>query len=80
MQAQYRGPAHNRVSSHNGAKRQILGNPAAKVAPAWKVNTPSKDKQKAQEEEGSKILLSRLPEDVGDNEVEVRWHSDSQPR
>lgn len=80
MQAQYRGPAHNRISSHNGAKRQILGNPAANVAPAWNVNiTQPKDKQKAQQE-GSKILLSRLPADVGDNEVEVRWHIDDLPQ
>jgi hypothetical protein len=36
------------------------------VPPAWR---DSKDKQK---ERGSKILLSRLPVDVGETEVEVR--------
>jgi len=44
-----------------------LGNPAANVPPAWKVNAQAK--QKLQEE--SKILLSKLPIDVGDAEVEV---------
>lgn len=45
-----------------------MGSPAANVAPAWKVNAQAKKKQKLQEE--SKILLSRLPVDVGDAEVE----------
>lgn len=72
MQAPYRPPPTGRIPSHNGAKRQILGNPA-KVAPAWKPNAQGmKDKGKVQAPEESKILLSRLPVDVGDTEVEVR--------
>jgi THO complex subunit 4 len=67
MQAQYRSPPNVRSSSHYSGKRQLLGNPAANVPPAWKVNAQAK--QKLQEE--SKILLSKLPIDVGDAEVEV---------
>jgi len=68
MQAQYRSPPKARFNSHHSGKRQLLGNPAAHVAPAWKVNAQAKEKQKSPEE--SKILLSRLPMDVGDLEVE----------
>lgn len=66
MQAQHR-PSNARP--HHNAKRQLLGNPAANVAPAWKVNAQGKDKQKV--EDGSKILLSRLPADVRELEVEA---------
>jgi THO complex subunit 4 len=69
MQAPYRSPPNARFNSHHGGKRQLLGNPAANIAPAWKVNAQAKEKQKLQE--GSKILLSGLPVDVGDTEVEV---------
>jgi hypothetical protein len=69
MQAPYRPLLSNRPNSHRGGKRQLLGSPAANVAPAWKGNAQAKEKQKLQEE--SKILLSRLPVDVGDTEVEV---------
>ncbi|KAG0696594.1 hypothetical protein DFH29DRAFT_812790 [Suillus ampliporus] len=50
--------------SYHGAKRTLLGNQAGNVPPAWR---DAKDKQK---ERGSKILLSRLPVDVGETEVE----------
>ncbi|KAG1823565.1 uncharacterized protein BJ212DRAFT_1262234 [Suillus subaureus] len=53
-----------RITSYHGAKRNLLGNQAGNVPPAWR---DSKDKQK---ERGSKILLSRLPVDVGETEVE----------
>ncbi|KAG1745234.1 hypothetical protein EDB19DRAFT_1693269 [Suillus lakei] len=53
-----------RITSYHGAKRNLLGNQAGNVPPAWR---ESKDKQK---ERGSKILLSRLPVDVGETEVE----------
>lgn len=36
------------------------------MAPAWKLNAQAKEKR-----EESKILLSKLPADVGDTEVEV---------
>lgn len=68
MQAQYRQPPNARVNSHHNAKRQLLGSPAAHVAPAWKINAQVKEKQRLEE---SKILLSRLPADVGELEVEV---------
>ncbi|KAG2156804.1 uncharacterized protein EDB93DRAFT_1125721 [Suillus bovinus] len=53
-----------RITSYHGAKRNLLGNQAGNVPPAWR---DSKAKQK---EQGSKILLSRLPVDVGETEVE----------
>ncbi|KZP27037.1 hypothetical protein FIBSPDRAFT_918035 [Athelia psychrophila] len=69
MQAPSRPALTARVPSGSSAKQQLLGSPAAKVAPAWKPNAQGiKDKGKLQEE--SKILLSRLPMDVGDTEVE----------
>jgi THO complex subunit 4 len=57
-----------RITSYHGVKRNLLGNQAGNVPPAWR---DSKDKQK---ERGSKILLSRLPVDVGETEVEVRGY------
>ncbi|KAG1736078.1 uncharacterized protein EDB91DRAFT_534840 [Suillus paluster] len=57
-------PQAMRITSYHGAKRNLLGNQAGNVPPAWR---DSKDKQK---ERGSKILLSRLPVDVGETEVE----------
>lgn len=71
MQAQYRSPPNARLNSHHGAKRQLLGNPAANVAPAWKMNAQAKEKEKQRLQDGSKILLSRLPADVRELEVEV---------
>jgi len=68
MQAHHRSPPNGRINSHHGGKRQLLGSPAANVAPAWKANAQAKEKQKSHEE--SKILLSRLPMDVNDAEVE----------
>ncbi|OAX42449.1 hypothetical protein K503DRAFT_766807 [Rhizopogon vinicolor AM-OR11-026] len=53
-----------RIGSYHGAKRNLLGNKAGNVPPAWRDST---DKQK---ERGSKILLSRLPPDVGEPDVE----------
>ncbi|KAH7910264.1 hypothetical protein BJ138DRAFT_130302 [Hygrophoropsis aurantiaca] len=53
-----------RFNAYHSTKRQLLGNQAGAIPPAWK---DSKDKQK---EQGSKILLSRLPPDVGEPEVE----------
>jgi THO complex subunit 4 len=72
MQTPYSTPPNVR----HGGKRQLLGNPAANIPPAWKVNTHAMGKENSQEE--SKILLSRLPADVGGTEVEAsarteRW-------
>jgi THO complex subunit 4 len=66
MQAQYHNSPKLCSNSHHNAKRQLLGNPAANIAPAWKLNAQAKEKR-----EESKILLSKLPADVGDTEVEV---------
>ncbi|KAH7919047.1 hypothetical protein BV22DRAFT_1041269 [Leucogyrophana mollusca] len=65
MHAQQRVPPA-RFNSYHSTKRQLLGNQAGAIPPAWK---DAKDKQKAQEQ-GSKILLSRLPTDVGETEIE----------
>jgi THO complex subunit 4 len=52
-------------------KRQFLGNRAGNVPPAWRETAPlANGKQKATEQ-GSKILLTNLPVDVGEKEVEV---------
>ncbi|KAH7886848.1 hypothetical protein F5I97DRAFT_1870706 [Phlebopus sp. FC_14] len=60
MQGQSRAPA--RLHSYHNTKRNLLGNQAGLVAPAWRDQKPK--------EQGSKILLSRLPLDVGETEVE----------
>ncbi|KAK7044684.1 Rna annealing protein [Favolaschia claudopus] len=64
-----------------GQKRQLLGNPARFVQPAWR-NVPGPSTgafsapngqmrgRQATTEPGSKIFLSRLPMDVGETEVE----------
>jgi len=65
-----------RLNTFYGPKRQILGNQAGQAAPAWRTHVPSipgqstmtKGKQPAQED--SKILLSKLPVDVAEKEVE----------
>jgi THO complex subunit 4 len=51
-----------RLAHYHGAKRQLLGNQAGQVPPAWRDQRPK--------DPGSKILLSRLPPDVGELEVE----------
>lgn len=79
MQAQPGAPA--RLHAFRGSKRQLLGNPAAHVPPAWRlngqvsnatVNANGFGKGKgAAIAQGSKIFLSCLPVDVGEKEVEV---------
>jgi len=81
MYAPYRPAPYARLNNFHGPKRQLLGNQAGYVPPAWRVAGPSstgsvggpnhlvKGKQAAQEP-GSKIFLSRLPTDVGEKEVE----------
>ncbi|CAL1699276.1 unnamed protein product [Somion occarium] len=61
-------PQYARFNTYHGPKRQLLGNQAGHTAPAWRVNTPAAGKKPI--DQGSKILLSRLPLDVGDDEVE----------
>ncbi len=70
-----------RLSAYHGAKRQLIGTTASQVAPAWRTSngtggpaatngsTPPFPKKALQR--GSKILLSNLPMDVAEAEVEV---------
>jgi len=69
-------PSAPRYRSFHGPKRQVLGNNAGQVAPAWRVPGPSTSAaphgpRKPAVSSGSKILLSQLPADVGEKEVEV---------
>ncbi|PSR73983.1 hypothetical protein PHLCEN_2v10214 [Hermanssonia centrifuga] len=60
-----------RYNSYHGQKRQLLGSHAGNAAPAWKVNQQARKASGSQELLGSKILLSRLPTDVGEDEVQA---------
>ncbi|KII87589.1 hypothetical protein PLICRDRAFT_42096 [Plicaturopsis crispa FD-325 SS-3] len=59
MQAPFR--PHPRANTFHGPKRQLLGNQAGHAPPAWRAGNMV---------EGSKIIISRLPTDVGETEVE----------
>jgi THO complex subunit 4 len=69
-----------RLNTYLGPKRQLLGNPAGRVAPAWKTDAAAQAPTAAKAmfakgkhaEQGSKIFLSKLPLDVDEKEVEVR--------
>ncbi|KAK7681360.1 hypothetical protein QCA50_015451 [Cerrena zonata] len=62
---------HNRFNNYHSSKRQLLGNQPGHAAPAWRVNNPAAPAPgKKVPEQGSKILLSRLPLDVAEEEVE----------
>jgi THO complex subunit 4 len=61
-----------RLNTFRGRKENVLGNQAGQVPPAWKAsNGLDKGKHVGS---GSKILLSQLPLDVMDAEVEVPLH------
>ncbi len=62
---------HPRLNNYHSHKQNILGNQGARPAPAWKPNARAAASGSGSEV-GSKILLSRLPPDVVENEVEVR--------
>ncbi|KAJ7823988.1 hypothetical protein B0H14DRAFT_3088841 [Mycena olivaceomarginata] len=68
MQAQYRPQPYARLNAFHGQKRQLLGNPAGHVPPAWRHAGPPTGPALCS---GSKIFLSRLPMDVGETEVEL---------
>ncbi|KAL4071428.1 hypothetical protein V8B97DRAFT_2007441 [Scleroderma yunnanense] len=55
-------PKPARIHAYHNQKRNLLGPRAAQVPPAWR--------DQKTKEQGSKILLSRLPPDVGETEVE----------
>ncbi|KAI6148517.1 hypothetical protein BKA82DRAFT_944413 [Pisolithus tinctorius] len=52
-----------RINAYHSQKRSLLGSPANQIPPAWREPKPDV-------EPGSKILLSRLPPDVSETEVE----------
>lgn len=70
-----------RLNAYHGTKRQLVGSSAGQVAPAWRTsngtggaaaingNVPPLSKKASQR--GSKILLSSLPMDVAEAEIEV---------
>ena len=67
---------YTRHNHGHGAKRQLIGNQARQVPPAWRTNniptsqtTPASPKGK--EVQGSRIFISGLPTDVREKEVEV---------
>lgn len=62
---------HARLNNFHGTKRQLVGH---QVQPAWKPNAaggPAGKQAQLAEASGSKIMLSRLPMDVSEKEVEV---------
>ncbi|RDX47239.1 hypothetical protein OH76DRAFT_1406127 [Lentinus brumalis] len=61
---------HPRLNNYHSHKQNILGNQGARPAPAWKPNARAAASGSGSEV-GSKILLSRLPPDVVENEVEI---------
>lgn len=67
------GQPYARLNSPHGPKRQLLGNHAGHAAPAWKnpqFQVPV-GKGKRIMDQGSKILLTRLPSDVPESDVVV---------
>ncbi|CDO77088.1 hypothetical protein BN946_scf184473.g32 [Trametes cinnabarina] len=60
-----------RFSTYHTHKQRVLGNPSAQPAPAWRPNAKAAASG-SRADPGSKILISRLPLDVEENEVEVR--------
>ena len=63
--------APTRYNSYHGPKKQLLGNHAGQAAPAWRATPPkTPDLATSSTSTGSKILLSHLPIDVGELEVE----------
>ena len=70
-----------RLNAYHGTKRQLLGSSAGQVAPAWRtfngtggaaaINGNVSPPSKKASQRGSKILLSNLPMDVAETEIEV---------
>ena len=70
-----------RLNAYHGTKRQLVGTTASHVAPAWRtsngigkaaaVNGNTLPLSKKALQRGSKILLSNLPMDVAETEIEV---------
>ncbi|KAL0064430.1 hypothetical protein AAF712_008594 [Marasmius tenuissimus] len=72
MYGHQRPTPYARYNSFHGPKQRVLGNSAANVPPAWR--TPGQPGPVLSSSRspllGSKILLSQLPTDVGEKEVE----------
>ncbi|KAJ3915781.1 hypothetical protein F5877DRAFT_47939 [Lentinula edodes] len=64
--------SNTRYNSFHGPKQRVLGNwQAGNVAPAWRSSAQGQSQSfRRQQAAGSKILLSQLPLDVGEKEVE----------
>ena len=69
-----------RLNVYHGTKRQLIGTSASQVAPAWRTsngtggpaaNGSKSPLSKKALQRGSKMLLSNLPMDVAETEVEV---------
>jgi hypothetical protein len=70
-----------RLNTYHGTKRQLIGTTASQVAPAWRTssgiggpaatNGGTSPLLKKGLQRGSKILLSNLPMDVAETEIEV---------
>jgi hypothetical protein len=68
-----------RLNAYHGTKRQLTGTSAGQVAPAWRttngaaaMNGSTSPLSKKALQRGSKMLLSNLPMDVAESELEVR--------
>ncbi|KAL0566149.1 hypothetical protein V5O48_015871 [Marasmius crinis-equi] len=68
MYGYHRPVPYARYNSYHGPKQRVLGSTAANVPPAWR--TPGQPSSSRSPLLGSKILLSQLPTDVGEKEVE----------
>lgn len=70
-----------RLNAYHGTKRQLVGTTTSQVAPAWRmsngvggataVNGNTSPFSKKASQKGSKILLSNLPMDVAETEIDV---------
>jgi THO complex subunit 4 len=70
-----------RLNAYHGTKRQLVGTTASQVAPAWRtwngvggaaaVNGKTSPLSKKASQRGSKVLLTNLPMDVAETEIEV---------
>lgn len=71
MQAQFR-ELRNTTRNFHGQKKQLLGQHVGQAAPAWKQQQQvRKGLANGVNTQGSKILLSNLPQDVTEEEVVV---------
>lgn len=75
-------PVPARLHTYHSSKKQLLGN-QTHAPPAWRTAPGATKKAAAGPAaaavKGSKILLSQLPIDVAENEVEVRVEHDPFP-